>query len=429
MRNTIHISRSGSSIGSSIGSNTGSNSHSNHRRTSSNHEYGSRTLGIGTMTAPMDLPTIRRLRRSFLFCLLLLLSICSATESFQQFDGRGNRNIARRQQQQQRQRTTVGSPPQATSIADLTPLIGVYGGEININADEYRPRRYRTEQQQRRRRRKQQQRQQQTQTQKQQKKRAALDEAEYQRRKQEWADRYTTLEGLRETFGSNRNKVYGDLDVATTRRLYKSLLPTAVCELVLDVEVKPEELAQLAYEARKAAKLYARERCHVPARLFANCYDGVRSFRRYGRFQVEGMSYDQLFDKYYQRSALERSRKNRTTTTTTTTTTTAHNNNNNSRAPRSRWQRTRTRTKDFDDNDEEEEEDWDEQDIVTQTCMKILESACRTNPAIDRLALSSTSNGERRNKNKKKKMDLEDMEKIAQTLEDDVRKLLDPYSR
>ena len=86
---------------------------------------------------------------------------------------------------------------------------------------------------------------------------------EYQRRKKEWVDRYTTIDGLRNKFGTNKNKFFGDLDVQTTRKLYKSLLPTAVCELVINVDVRPEELAPLAYEARKAAKLYARERCYV----------------------------------------------------------------------------------------------------------------------------------------------------------------------
>ena len=132
------------------------------------------------------------------------------------------------------------------------------------------------------------------------------DEIEYQRRKQEWAARYTTLNGLRETFGSNRNKLWGDLDPTTTRRLYKSLLPTALCELVLDLGVRPEELAPLAYEARKAAKLYARERCHVPARVAASLYDGFRQFKRYGKFQPSGMSYDQVWDKYRRITYMEK---------------------------------------------------------------------------------------------------------------------------
>ena len=44
---------------------------------------------------------------------------------------------------------------------------------------------------------------------------------------QEWITRYTTLNGLRAAFGENRNKLWGDLDPTTTRKLYKSLLPTS----------------------------------------------------------------------------------------------------------------------------------------------------------------------------------------------------------
>lgn len=378
MRNTIHIS-----------SNHNSNHNSNNGRTQ-----------CSTVREQIVQPTIRQLQRPFLFCLLLLLSICSATDSFQQFDS-GDSN--RRQHQQHR--ITRASPLQATSIANANraPLIGIYGGDLFEPSSDFGG--YQRPQQQPRRR-----------TQKRRRRaKAALDSTEYQKRKQEWADRYTTLEGLRATFGSNCNKLYGDLDVATTRRLYQSLLPTAVCELVLDVEVKPEELAQLAFEARKAAKLYARERCRVPARVFANCYDGIRSFRRYGRFQVQGMSYDQIFDKYYQRSALERSLKNHRNTTGATS----------ASAPRRRWFRT---NRVGDERVGGDDEDWDEEDIVTQTCMKILESACRTNPVVDRMALSS-SEDETNDGRRKKRMNRDDLEKIAQTLEDDVRKLLDPYHR
>ena len=202
--------------------------------------------------------------------------------------------------------------------------------------------------------------------------------------------------------------MFPNLDATTTRKLYKSLLPTAVCELVLDldVQVRPEDLAQLAFEARHAAKLYARERCHVPARLLANWYDGFRALKRYGRFQTEGMSYDQVFDKYYRRSTLERS------------------NNNNKR--------------DGDGDDHDHDHDWTEEDIVTQTCMKILESACRTNPLIDQMTIEKQRNKKREknlmnnnndNDNDNDDSEREDLEKIAQTLEEDVRKLLDPYNR
>jgi len=318
------------------------------------------------------LPRFRQLRHSLAFCLLLWLSICSATDSFQQIDC--NKRNEPRAPTSSLQTATV-----TTSIS-LAPAIVIYGGAAaTADVSASRRRRWNIFDRQkattvlRRRRRR--------------RSRVALDDEEYQRRKQEWADRYTTLDGLRATFGSNKNKLYGDLDAQTTRRLYKSLLPTAVCELVLDLEVRPEELAQLAFEARKAAKLYARERCHVPARLLANWYDGFRALRRYGRFQTEGMSYDQLFDKYYQRSELERSV---------------------SLLEQEGKRRKKSRVSD----------EWTEEDMVTRTCMKILESACRTNPLVDRMTLKAED----------RISDREDLEKIAQTLEDDVRKLLDPYN-
>ena len=55
---------------------------------------------------------------------------------------------------------------------------------------------------------------------------------EYQKRKEEWANRYTSLKSLRDTFGSNKNRLWGDLDPASARRLYKTLLPKALLELV-----------------------------------------------------------------------------------------------------------------------------------------------------------------------------------------------------
>jgi hypothetical protein len=210
---------------------------------------------------------------------------------------------------------------------------------------------------------------------------------DYQRRKQEWAARYATLNGLRDTFGSNQNKLWGDLDPTTTRKLYKSLLPTALCELVLDLGVNPEELAQLAYEARKAAKLYARERCQVPARVASFLYDGFRQLKRYGRFQPNGMSYDQVWDKYRSLTYMEKKRQS--------------------------W-----------GTKSEDHKGWTEEEIVARTCMKILESSCRTNPRIDRMTLEKRGTG-----GKNVIPDRDDLLKIAQTLEEDVRRLLDPYSR
>ncbi|OEU12978.1 hypothetical protein FRACYDRAFT_243314 [Fragilariopsis cylindrus CCMP1102] len=126
---------------------------------------------------------------------------------------------------------------------------------------------------------------------------------EYRRRKHEWAKRYTSQQGLREAFGSNRNKFWGDLDAKTARRLYKKLLfPTALSELILELGddvIRPEELSPLAYEARKAAKLYVRERCRVPSRVGAYLFDGIRQFRKHGKFQMDGVTYEQLWIRYY----------------------------------------------------------------------------------------------------------------------------------
>lgn len=357
------------------------------------------------------LPRFRQCRRSLILTLVLLFSICSATDCFQQLDYNSRKE----------QRASALSLRTATALSgiSLVPGIDVYGGgsvitdstlslSSSVATNENQRRRWdifrrgndesSIQRQEERRRYKHRKRRQ---------SRTALDDDEYQQRKQEWADRYTTLDGLRSTFGPNKNKLYGDLDAATTRRLYKSLLPTAVCELVLEVEVRPEELAQLAYEARKAAKLYARERCHVPARLLANWYDGFRSFKRYGRFQTEGMSYDQVFDKYYRRSTLERS---------------------SSMSQNVTEEKGRTwsgRRKNRNRNSNRYTDEWTEEDIVAQTCMKILESACRTNPLVDRMTLSEKNCRVKGNEKKSR----EDLEKIAQTLEDDVRKLLDPYNR
>lgn len=214
---------------------------------------------------------------------------------------------------------------------------------------------------------------------------------EFQRRKEEWAERYTSLNGLRKAFGRNRNKLWGDLDPATTRKLYKSLLPNALCELVLELGVEPEELAPLAYQARKAAKLYARERCHVPARIAANLFDGFRQWRRYGRFQPTGMSYEQLWDKYYHQqleevgSSLHQHHEDKLHLDDTVT----------------------------------------EDEIVSQTCQKILEKACTTNEMVDHMLLGERRQDHHHDSPRRHRNDLL-LKRISRTLQRDVRKLLHP---
>lgn len=178
--------------------------------------------------------------------------------------------------------------------------------------------------------------------------------------KEAWAARYTTVEALRQTFGRNKNPLWGDLDAVTTRRLYKTLLPRALLELYHCHGASSEDLAPLAYRARVAAKLYARERSTVPCRLSACMFDGVRNLRKYGSFQMSGMSYPQLWEKYARQIM--------------------------------------------------EEGEWeDEEDLTSKICFKILQKSCETNSAVDSLLLEE---------------DAMDLQEITRKLERDVFSLL-----
>jgi hypothetical protein len=128
--------------------------------------------------------------------------------------------------------------------------------------------------------------------------RKILTEEEQRKAKLQWAAKYTSLPTIRQTFGRNRNKLWGDFDSQTTRKLYHTLLPRALLGLY-DIGLwSPKELAPLAYEARVTAKKYARERCVFPSRVMAMVFDGYRMWRDWGTFSVEGMSWEQVWDKY-----------------------------------------------------------------------------------------------------------------------------------
>jgi hypothetical protein len=170
----------------------------------------------------------------------------------------------------------------------------------------------------------------------------------YQRRKADWASKYASVEALRATFGVNRNGFWGDLDADRTRRLYKTLLPKALLELHA-MGVQAQDLAPLAYRARVAAKLYARERSYVTLRIGSHMLDGIRTWQRYGQFDVTGMSYTQVWEKYA-KAILEDA-----------------------------------------DEDNESHAALREEDVTAQICLKILESSCRSNTMIDRLCLASGS--------------------------------------
>jgi len=107
----------------------------------------------------------------------------------------------------------------------------------------------------------------------------------------------TDVDTLRDMFGTNRNKLWGDFDNETSRRLYHTLLPRALIGLYRQ-GLQPDELAPLAFEARKAAKEYARERCNVPGRLLAMAYDGFRHLKTYGSWSSNGLTWEEIWSKY-----------------------------------------------------------------------------------------------------------------------------------
>jgi hypothetical protein len=198
--------------------------------------------------------------------------------------------------------------------------------------------------------------------------------------RQAWERKYCSVAGLREAFGRNHNIVWGDLDAATTRRLYKCLLPVALLELYEAGHVPPMELAPLAYRARVAAKLYARERSQVPVRMFAAMFDGYRQWRKYGSFDCTGMTYDQVWNKYAALIGQETSQ-------------------------------TASEVKDDENNS-----------VTAKICLKILERSCQSNEMIDRLVLKNRKGDKVARKQRQR--DLQQLRSVSEQLERDIQLLL-----
>lgn len=108
-----------------------------------------------------------------------------------------------------------------------------------------------------------------------------------------WA---TTVEGLRESYGA-RQHWWGDLTPAETRALYHALLPTELASGTAS-QYSLAERAELAIAARRAARLYARERALLPYSIGCDLLDGVRQMMSSGAFQKEGYSEEQIWLKY-----------------------------------------------------------------------------------------------------------------------------------
>lgn len=106
-----------------------------------------------------------------------------------------------------------------------------------------------------------------------------------------------TISTLRRIFGTNKNRLWGDLDNKETRRLYHELLPKALLMVEREKGLTLEERAILASTARTAAKSYARSRCNLPGRLTATLYDGFRHYREFGYFSWSGMNWEEVWAK------------------------------------------------------------------------------------------------------------------------------------
>jgi hypothetical protein len=105
-----------------------------------------------------------------------------------------------------------------------------------------------------------------------------------------------TIESLRRRYG-HRKSVLGDWSLKETRKFYQ--LHTK--SLQVDTSLGSlEERARIAAEARIALRLYARERCHVHGRIFAEIYDGIRHVNVYGYWSSNGMRWEEIKLKYTQ---------------------------------------------------------------------------------------------------------------------------------
>lgn len=186
-----------------------------------------------------------------------------------------------------------------------------------------------------------------------------------------------------------------------------------------------QDLAPLAFEARVAAKKYARERCIVPGRVMAMVYDGFRSWRDWGTWNVEGMSWEQIWFKYETQILQEYMMEEEEGLFT----------------PFGEDEEglkldimSDGSTKDrivglggMTANELEEE-------ITAQICFRILEKSCTTNASIDKLLLQDLKESpefKTRNRGKRKKRILRrrnaerDIAKIASKLERDMEELLE----
>jgi len=137
-----------------------------------------------------------------------------------------------------------------------------------------------------------------------------------------------------------------------------------------------KELAPLAYQARLAAKKYARERSRLPGRIGSMLYDGYRSWRQYGKWTTSGMTWEQVWNKYEDQVLKEQAEA--------------------AAKHLEEWEESLDRTKTGGGSVVVGGEgsgmlaggdDLDDDELTARICLRILERSVVTNEAIDRLFL------------------------------------------
>jgi len=241
---------------------------------------------------------------------------------------------------------------------------------------------------------------------------------EYEYRRQQWLDRYGSLEALQATFGTGQrdNSTHtgffgGDLSPEQTRRLYHTLLPRSLLALYEMGVMNPEELAPMAYEARMAAKLYARSRCVWYARVATEAFDQYRNLRDRGRLRLpwrrqrntavggkqksSGMTWDEIYSKYEAQIVQEECEK-----------ILQKYNDTDAEKMRKKTQKKIESLK-------------DDKDLTMSIYTRILERSCVTNQAFDKMFLTQSCGTDDECRDEQ-----DVLNRVAQQLDQDVRDIL-----
>lgn len=106
----------------------------------------------------------------------------------------------------------------------------------------------------------------------------------------------TSLQELRRRFGTSTT-IWGDWSPQETRLFYKQQLPRAL-QIDGALGLTLEQRAEIASANRHALRMYARERCHLPQRVLARLYDGIRHLYVFGTWNSDGMTWEEVKAKY-----------------------------------------------------------------------------------------------------------------------------------